>query len=167
MTFAMGWHLLGAGYLLLVALPLSVIDWRSHRLPNKLVLPSFIFTTVGFTLAFGQGFAIELMLQALAVSVATLIFGLAANRWASLGMGDVKLLAAIAFAFGWQSASVIIWVIAIGTACATGFILVKFFGGSIKMGQSIALGPFLLAGLFIVQGWSLTAHQVPYLTAPW
>ena len=82
-------------------------------------------------------------------------------------MGDVKLLAAISLAFGWQSTMVIIWVIAIAMTLAAFYILAKFFSGAIKMGQSIALGPFLLLALVIVQGWSWTAHQVPYLAAPW
>ncbi|AOY55782.1 prepilin peptidase [Candidatus Rhodoluna planktonica] len=167
MQFFFEWHWLGACYLALVAVPLAVIDWQSHRLPNKLVLPSFAVTGLGFLAALTQGFAMALVLQALLLSVATFVFGLIANRFASLGMGDVKLLAAISLAFGWQSTMVIIWVIAIAMTLAAFYILTKFFSGAIKMGQSIALGPFLLLALVIVQGWSLTAHQVPYLAAPW
>lgn len=41
----------GTFYLLAVAWPLSKIDIREHRLPNRLVLPAFPISLVGQTIA--------------------------------------------------------------------------------------------------------------------
>jgi leader peptidase (prepilin peptidase)/N-methyltransferase len=80
---------LGAIYLLAVAGPLSVIDIREHRLPNKFVLPAFPIIALGFVLASFSENSWQQTLFALASSLVAFGIGLLINRYGSLGMGDV------------------------------------------------------------------------------
>ncbi|MFM6979962.1 MAG: prepilin peptidase [Micrococcales bacterium] len=137
--------LLSICYLLAVAWPLAKIDIREHRLPNKLVLPSFAVTLAGQLAAVLVGESWMKIVHALAVALLVFACGLVMNRWAGLGMGDVKLLAAMAFSLGWFSSSAVFYCVFIALVLAGLFVLVrrKF------RNQSIALGPFLIAGFLL------------------
>lgn len=137
---------LGIGYLLITAWPLARTDILERRLPNIYVLPAFPITWLGQLLAgviFGTWWN---MLWAFLISLGVFLISLAINRLGLLGMGDVKLMAAMALALGWYSALLpIIWLL-----------LTFFFAGivaiallifrKIKLGGSIPLGPYLIAG---------------------
>jgi leader peptidase (prepilin peptidase) / N-methyltransferase len=137
---------LGLGYLVLTAWPLAKTDIRERRLPNKYVLPAFPITWLGQTLAgvFGAGFTN--MLWALIAGVVTFLGALAINRAGLLGMGDVKLMTVMAIALGWYSP--ILPLVALGLSfliaglVAMGLLVSK----KIKLGGSMPLGPYLLAG---------------------
>jgi leader peptidase (prepilin peptidase) / N-methyltransferase len=137
---------LGLGYLVLTAWPLAKTDIRERRLPNKYVLPAFPITWLGQILAgvFGAGFTN--MLWALITGVLTFLGALAINRAGLLGMGDVKLMTVMAIALGWYSP--ILPLVALGLSfliaglVAMGLLVSK----KIKLGGSMPLGPYLLAG---------------------
>jgi len=138
--------LLGPLYLLAVAWPLSKIDLRERRLPNALVLPAFPITLAGQIIAAAiseHWWRLGLAVIASAIAFAV---GLAVNRGAGMGMGDVKLIAAITLALGWFSPLSPLVALFIGFAAATLVILVMFFARKTKLGSSIALGPYLLVG---------------------
>jgi len=147
--------LVPALYLLLVAIPLTVIDLREHRLPNRLVLPVFpiALTAQGIAIALGADWA-SLGL-ALAVSVAIFIAGLLANYFDWLGMGDVKLASAITLVLAFFSP----WlaVLAIGFAFVLAFTVVvfKLARGKANLGQSIPLGPYMLLSFLIALSQSV------------
>ena len=141
----------GAIYLVSVAWPLSRIDIAEHRLPNRLVLPAFPISIVG-QLA-GSALSDQwLNLAVAAVAGATaFVIGLAANRWASLGMGDVKLISAIALAMGWFSFMGPLLAVALAFIIASLVVLVLIGLGRSSLKSSIALGPSLLVGFVLTQ----------------
>jgi leader peptidase (prepilin peptidase)/N-methyltransferase len=148
---------LGPIYLLAVAWPLSVVDVRERRLPNKFTLPAFPITLFGQLIAVCGGADATRLLLALLAGVLAFSACLALNRYAGLGMGDVKLIAAITFALGWFSPLLPAIAVAIALALAGVVALVMIIRRKANMGSSIALGPYLLVGFalsFIALGWS-------------
>ena len=139
---------LGLGYLVLTAWPLAKTYITQRRLPNKYVLPAFPITWIGQLLAgfFGAGFIN--MLWAFIAGVVTFILALLINRAGLLGMGDVKLMTVMAIALGWYSP--LLPMVALGLSffiaglVASGLLILK----KIKLGGSMPLGPYLLAGFF-------------------
>jgi leader peptidase (prepilin peptidase)/N-methyltransferase len=148
---------LGPIYLLAVAWPLSVVDIQERRLPNKFTLPAFPITLFGQLIAVCGGADATRLLLALLAGVLAFSACLALNRYAGLGMGDVKLIAAITFALGWFSPLLPAIAIAIALALAGAVALAMIIRRKANMGSSIALGPYLLVGFalsFIALGWS-------------
>lgn len=138
--------LLGPTYLLAVAWPLAHTDIREHRLPNRLVLPAFAVALVGQLLAAiigGQWWRLAMAVLAAATALGV---GLLANRFASLGMGDVKLIAAMSLALGWFSPISPLVALALAFAIASAVVLVLLILRRSRLDSSIALGPYLLLG---------------------
>ena len=148
---------LGPIYLLAVAWPLSVVDIRERRLPNKFTLPAFPITLFGQLIAVCGGADATRLLLALLAGVLAFSACLALNRYAGLGMGDVKLIAAMALALAWFSPLLPAIAVAIALALAGVVALAMIMRRKANMGSSIALGPYLLVGFalsFIALGWS-------------
>jgi leader peptidase (prepilin peptidase)/N-methyltransferase len=143
--------LLGTFYLIAVSIRLSIIDVRQHRLPNRIVLPAYPITVLGQFIASALGNDWPNLLSALGCALLSFVVGLAANRWASLGMGDVKLIGAIALSLGWFSflAPLVSVVLAFVIACAVVLFMVAL--RKTTMGSSFALGPYLLVGFVLTQ----------------
>jgi leader peptidase (prepilin peptidase)/N-methyltransferase len=85
---------------------------------------------------------------AVAWTTAVTVFALAAvaNYFGALGMGDVKLMALMTAAlswFGWQHPLI---AFAVAFVLATIGVLVLFVARRAKLGSTVALGPYLLAG---------------------
>ncbi len=141
----------GTIYLVAVAYRLSVIDIREHRLPNRLVLPAFPIALAGHLIASALAKAWFNLLVALACGLLALLIGLAANRWATLGMGDVKLITTISLSLGWFSflAPLIAVVLAFVIACAVVLVMVAL--RKTTLSSSFALGPYLLVGFVLTQ----------------
>ena len=139
---------LGLGYLVLTAWPLAKTDILERRLPNKYVLPAFPITYTGQFLAglFGAGFTN--MLWAFIVGVVTFLIALAINRAGLLGMGDVKLMSVMAIALGWYSPLLPIVALGLSFLIAGVVALALLLLKRIKLGGSMPLGPYLLAGFF-------------------
>ena len=148
---------LGPIYLLAVAWPLSVVDVRERRLPNKFTLPAFPITLFGQLIAVCGGADATRLLLALFAGVLAFSACLALNRYAGLGMGDVKLIAAMTLALAWFSPLLPAIAVAIALALAGVVALAMIMRRKANMGSSIALGPYLLVGFalsFIALGWS-------------
>jgi leader peptidase (prepilin peptidase)/N-methyltransferase len=139
---------LGLGYLVLTAWPLAKTDILERRLPNKYVLPAFPITWTGQFLAglFGAGFTN--MLWAFIAGVVTFLIALAINRAGLLGMGDVKLMSVMAIALGWYSPLLPIVALGLSFLIAGVVALALLLLKRIKLGGSMPLGPYLLAGFF-------------------
>ncbi len=137
---------LGLGYLVLTAWPLAKTDILERRLPNKYVLPAFPITWLGQLLAGVTGAGFVNMLWALLAGVVTFALSLSINRLGLLGMGDVKLMSVMALALGWFSP--LLPLVALGLSflvagvVATLLLVIR----KIKLGESMALGPYLIAG---------------------
>jgi len=141
----------GTVYLLAIALPLSRIDIREHRLPNRLVLPTFPIAIAGEILASAISNQWSNLAIALGAAVISFVIGLAANHWASLGMGDVKLISAISLALGWYSFISPLISLALAFIIASLVVLVLIALRKTSLRSSIALGPYLLAGFVLTQ----------------
>ena len=142
---------LGSIYLFVVAWPLSVIDIREHRLPNKFVLPAFPIIILGFVVASVSQNSWQQTLFALTYSLVGFGIGLLINRYGSLGMGDVKLIAATTFALAWFDLFAPVLALAAGLLLAAAVILILLVTGRTTLSQSIALGPYLLFGFVVTQ----------------
>lgn len=141
----------GSLYLFAVAWPLSRVDIREHRLPNKYVLPTFPITFFGFFLsAVLSNSWLQLFLATFAALV---IFAVAllANRFGSLGMGDVKLIAAMTLSLAWFSLLSPMIALVLAFVLAAMVILIRLMLRRTNLKESIALGPYLLAAFVVTQ----------------
>jgi leader peptidase (prepilin peptidase)/N-methyltransferase len=156
-NLASSFSALGLGYLALTAWPLAKTDILQRRLPNKYVLPAFPITLLGQVCAGVVGGIWWNMIWAMLTMLITFAVSLGVNRMGFLGMGDVKLMAAMALALGWYSAAlpVVALLISFLIAGVVAFCLVVM--GKMKLGGSMPLGPYLLVGFFgaiTVGAWS-------------
>jgi leader peptidase (prepilin peptidase)/N-methyltransferase len=97
------------------------------------------------------------MLFANLAMLATFLVALGTNRLGLLGMGDVKLMSAMALALGWYSPTLPVLALLISFLIAGIVALLLMALGKIKLGGSMALGPYLIAGFFgaiTVGAWS-------------
>ena len=148
---------LGPLYLIAISWPLTVIDLRERRLPNRLTLPVFPITLLGQVIAVMLGAEPGRLWDCLLASVLAFVVSLVLSVFAGLGMGDVKLIAGITFALAWfdpllPAAAILVAFVTAGVVALALLTLRKT-----RMGSSIALGPYLLCGFavcFIAQGWS-------------
>ncbi len=143
--------LTGTIYLVAVTWPLSRIDVREHRLPNRLVLPAFPIAIVGQAMASAISNQWINLATALAAALIAFGVGLAANRWASLGMGDVKLISATSLCLGWFSFIAPLIAILLAFVLASVVVLVLLAMRKTTLSNSLALGPYLLAGFALTQ----------------
>lgn len=134
-----------------ISVVLSVIDIKTHRLPNAIVLPSYLASFVLFTLACVLGEDWAALLRA-AVSMAILFVFYAllrAIRPGGMGGGDVKLAGLIGIQLGWLGWGSVV----VGTLGA--FLLGGLFGAILLVTRragrrtAIPFGPWMLAGAWV------------------
>jgi leader peptidase (prepilin peptidase) / N-methyltransferase len=138
--------LLPCVYLIAVAVPLSVIDIKQRRLPNRLVLPGIALALIAQALASAVSRGWMSFLVSVALGVAAFLLFWLVNSIGAIGMGDVKLITLIVLCLAWFD-----WVwaaLAIGVAfvLATILVLIGFTFRRSRIGSTIPLGPYLLAG---------------------
>jgi leader peptidase (prepilin peptidase)/N-methyltransferase len=141
----------GSLYIFAILVPLARIDIREHRLPNVLVLPAFPITLIGQLL--GSWILNEWTRIAISIfaALAALLCGIAANRFASLGMGDVKLISVIAMVLGWYNLVSPVVFVFLGFLIASAVVFSMLLFRKTALSNSIALGPYLLAGFAVTQ----------------
>ncbi|CAO5177953.1 Prepilin signal peptidase PulO-like peptidase [Frankia sp. AiPs1] len=138
-------------YLAVIGVWLAAIDLRVHRLPDPLVLPSYLV----FGLLLGLAAAVDgapgrLVRAAVAALVCWAAF-LALHRLpgGGLGRGDVKLAGLLGLALGWLGwRSVLGGMFAgvvIGGVAALGLLVAR----RVNRRDRLAYGPFLLAGALL------------------
>lgn len=137
---------LGLGYLVFTAWPLAKTDILERRLPNKYVLPGFPITWAGQLLAGFSGSGFNGMFFAFVSALLVFTVSLLINRAGLLGMGDVKLMTLMSLALGWYS--MLLPIIAFGlTFLIAGLVAIALvITKRIKVGGSMPLGPYLIAG---------------------
>ena len=129
----------------LVSAWLSGIDFREHRLPNRIVGPLAAAAAVWVV---GMGIAADdagRIGQAFALAALAFVVLLVMNIAANFGMGDVKYGATAALILGWFGA----------TALSTAVIVMALSGGVVALfmlarghrEQALAYGPYLALGL--------------------
>jgi leader peptidase (prepilin peptidase)/N-methyltransferase len=138
-------------YLAAVAVALTMIDFDVRRLPNAIVLPSYVVGAVLLVppvLAHGDWWSAARSLAAMAALYA-FYFALAFLYPGGMGFGDVKLAGLLGLYLGWLGWSSVL----IGTF--TGFLVGGLAGGVLlatrRAGRKTAIpfGPAMLAGALL------------------
>ncbi len=141
-------------YLGAVGVVASVIDLRTHRLPDRMVLPSYPIVAVLLALAAGmEGRWWPLGRAALAMVLVEgfyLTLGLAFPH--GLGLGDVKLAGLVALGLGWLGWPVLTTGVLAGWSLAALALLARHATRSARRGRPIALGPWLCLGALVAVG---------------
>lgn len=148
-------ELVGFLYIAVVTPELARIDIAAHRLPNAIVIPAFGFAFVG--LIFGGIGTAEFPTVPLTASAATFVFLTIMNVAGGLGMGDVKLGAALALCLGHLGVLAAIVGPLLGFICGGIVVLSTLVMPGTSIPQRIAFGPLLLLGFWVaVAGWGLS-----------
>lgn len=162
--FGLSWELPAYLYLAAVAIALAAIDLDVKRLPNAIVLPSYLVAAallVPVAVLHGDWAAI---IRGLVAAAALWVFYKAlASVSRGMGGGDVKLAPLLGFYLGWLG-----W-----SAVAVGAFAAFLLGGIVGIGlmafrlagrkSRIPFGPYMLAGAFLavfaaapIADWYLT-----------
>lgn len=145
------WELPAFLYLAAIAVALALIDLDVHRLPNSIVLPSYVVVAALLVLPAAVDGRWDDYLRALLGGLVLfgVYFVLAFIYPAGMGFGDVKLAGVLGAYLGWLG-----WgVLAVGGFL--GFLLGGVMGGALmavrRAGRKskIPFGPFMLAGAVI------------------
>lgn len=124
---------------------LSLIDARTHLLPNRLVLASLIATLCAEAVIVAVSDQTALLTQSLIVAFQTLLvyIGLLVVSRGQLGMGDVKYSFVTGLIIGWVSPQM--WLICIWLAftLAALWALITIRQGGNGRQSAIAFGPFM------------------------
>lgn len=132
-------------------LALSLIDLRSHRLPDILTLP---LAAIGLSLPFFTETALPVELRLIGLSLGFVsLWGLAAlfrrvRGYDGLGLGDAKLLGA---AGAWVGPLALAPLVLIGSSAALlTIVAAALFGRRVSARTAIPFGPFLCLGFLTV-----------------
>lgn len=138
-------------YLAAISIALALIDLDTHRLPNAIVLPSYVVIALLFVVAWLLGAPGESLLRAALSGAALFAFYalLRAVRPGGMGGGDVKLAGVLGMALGWIG-----WgALAVGAFAA--FVLGGVFGLALIATRratrrtAVPFGPWMIAGAWI------------------
>lgn len=134
--------------LLIVGARLIVVDARTHRLPNRIVLP-----TAAVVLALQLGDAIvradpSRLLRAIAgmLALGLLYAAMRAASRGGIGGGDVKLAAAIGLVLGWHGWQALLLGAAAAFVLGALFALVLMALRRVDRTTRIAFGPWMILG---------------------
>lgn len=133
-------------YLALVTVPLMIIDLRSHRLPNKLVLPGYAVLLVAIFGIWWQ--AGEFPWLALAATAGYFVFLYLLAWLGGMGMGDVKLAGVLGGASGLISLQAVMLSPVLAFLLA-GLVSLVVWALTRTSKTRIPFGPFLLAGFWL------------------
>lgn len=135
-------------HLVAVGVTLSLVDLRSHRLPNALTLPSYPITAgllaAAAVAGSGSGSLGRALLGGAASYLLLLALRLASPR--GVGFGDVKLAGVLGMYGGWLGWTA--WTLSLLTASlyagAVGVVLLA--ASRAGLGSRVVMGPYLVAG---------------------
>jgi leader peptidase (prepilin peptidase)/N-methyltransferase len=163
-----GFLVLGFLYLMSVSVLLTLIDMDTHRLPNAIVLPSYLVGAALLTLASWLGGEWEALLRG-AIGMAVLYlfyFALRLIRPDGMGGGDVKLAGVLGLYLGYVG-----WgALAVGAFAA--FVLGGVYGVVLilmrRAGRKSAVpfGPWMIVGAWVglIAGESIAQAYVGMIT---
>ncbi len=140
--------LLACAYIGVVGLWPSVIDFRTHRLPNVIIFPSYAVVAALLALYAADAHDVAALGRAAAAAALTGALYAAMNRWGSMGRGDVKLGVLLALLFGWLGWDAVI------SGPVVGFLLAFVVAlGLVLSGKGrntyVAFAPYLVGGALI------------------
>ena len=149
----------GAG-LAALGLLLTVIDLRTHRLPDKLVGPGAVWLLVMLTIAAvveGDLWALgRVVLAGVVSALGYLLLGLV--RAGGLGLGDVKLAGVLGLWLGWFGWSAVlagpVAAFLLGGVLACVLLLARRAGRN----SEFAFGPWMIVGAALATAGALTGN---------
>lgn len=163
--WGLSWELPAFLYLAAIAVALTMIDIDVKRLPNAIVLPSYLVAGVLLAIpAVLQGEPDRLLRMAVGAAVGFgVLFGIRVIKPGGMGLGDVKLMGVLGMYLGYLG-----W-----AQLAVGFFAAFVVGGIVGIGlivftetgrkARIPFGPYLIGGAYLgwwigspVAGWYLT-----------
>ena len=131
---------------------LSIVDFKSHRLPNKLVgwFVAVEILIMGIIEWMASDFA--RLLTALGVAAATMISYVLLYLFSrgSLGMGDVKFAFPLGLCVGWYSANQWLLAIFVSFLIAGLVSVIGLVTKRITRKSRLAFGPYMFLGTFLV-----------------
>lgn len=135
-------------YFVSISIALTLIDLDTRRLPNAIVLPSYVVASVLFTLACLLGAEWSALLRAVIGGTALFAFYflLRVIRPGGMGGGDVKLAGVVGIYLGWLGWGPLV----VGAFAA--FVLGGIFGAVLLVTRrasrksAIPFGPWMIAG---------------------
>ena len=138
-------------YFAAISVALTLIDLDTRRLPNAIVLPSYVVSLVLLALACALGADWSALLRAALAAAALFAFYaiLRAIRPDGMGGGDVKLAGLIGIQLGWLGWGSVV----VGAFAA--FLLGGVFGVALLLARragrrtAIPFGPWMLAGAWV------------------
>lgn len=130
---------------------LTVIDVRTHRLPNRIVVPALIVTIALLTASCAFGAPWAALVRALGAGAALFFFFVVlrvAGRGA-IGGGDVKLAALVGVVLGWVGWSAVLLGVVVAFLVG-GVVAVVLLATRRATGATrIPFGPFLVIGAWV------------------
>lgn len=159
MTLSLGFAIAAYVVFALTGVALAIIDARTHRLPNALVLPLWAVCALLLAASTATGPSAEPLLRALLGSIVLFAVFLALRIASPRGMGggDVKLAGVVGMLLAWIGWEVLV------VGVAAGFVLGGLYGVILLASRranrrtAIAYGPWMLAGAWLVLGTSFLA----------
>jgi leader peptidase (prepilin peptidase)/N-methyltransferase len=147
-----GLVLAAACWLALCCVPLGFIDAAVHRLPDLLTAPAYGGTVVLLLVAAVAGGGTHTLIRALfgGAALAGLCLILTVLSPSGMGLGDVKLAAALGTLLAWSGWRALLGGTLAGFALAALYGIVLLVTHRATRKQHIAFGPFLIAGAFAV-----------------
>jgi leader peptidase (prepilin peptidase)/N-methyltransferase len=148
-------------WLAVASVVLAVIDARTHRLPNRWVLPGYPVLLVLFVAACLAGAPWSSLLRALIGGAVMFAFYLVLRAaGGGMGGGDVKLAGVLGLALGWVGWSELV------VGAFAGFLFGGVYGAILLAARrahrrtSVAFGPWMLLGAWtgIVAGAAIAAR---------
>jgi leader peptidase (prepilin peptidase)/N-methyltransferase len=134
--------LLPVAYLAAIVVPMLVIDFREHRLPNKMVLPLAAITLLSqIVLAVAYGAWATLGIS-LGLGFVILVLGVFMNYKQMIGMGDVKLATGLTMML--TSFTVLGAVLLMPLSLLIGFIVAVVIVAIRRKVITFALGPVII-----------------------
>jgi leader peptidase (prepilin peptidase)/N-methyltransferase len=135
-------------YLTAVGIALALIDLDTHRLPNRIVLPSYLVGGVLLAAA-SRDWATAGRAVAGLAGLFALYFVIAWVRPNGMGFGDVKLAGLLGLYLGWLGWSSLLVGAFAGFAIGALVGLVLLVAGRAGRRTEVAFGPFMLAGVLL------------------
>jgi len=138
-------------YFAAISIALTLIDLDSHRLPNAIVLPSYLVGGILLTAAAILGAGWDDLLRA-GIGMAALFafyFVLRLAQPRGMGGGDVKLAGVVGMYLGWLGWDALV------VGAFAGFLLGGVYGVILMIGRragrktAIPFGPWMLAGAWV------------------
>ena len=129
---------------------LAVIDARTHRLPDRVVVPTLAIVAVLLAAAGVVEHRPAQLATAVGGGAATfgfyVLLGLVTG---GVGFGDARLGAVCGLVLGWYGWAAVLWGTTIAFVLAALYLLGRLARGRAQQGSRIALGPFMLLGCLV------------------